>query len=138
LAKPDQVFVLGRSNGALTAIMLAEDYEIRDHQYRFAGSFSLSPTCIGLEKSKFTNPVVIFTGDKDQAAVDPKYCEALSRSGEPSIRVVEFKGVYHGYEDIGAHSIFNGWRMEYNAAADKYTLSTIERLMQTKKFEGGL
>src|ERR1700761_1898916 len=56
LAKPDEVFVVGRSNGALTAIMIAEDYEVRDHQHRFAGSFAVSPTCLGLEKSVFAAP----------------------------------------------------------------------------------
>lgn len=138
LAKPDEVFAMDRSNGALTAIMASEDYEVHNHQYRFAGIFALSPTCIGLEKSTFATPVAIFTGDKDQAAVDPKYCESLNRPTGSPIKVIEFKGVYHGYEDLGAHSVFHGWRMEYNAKADNYTMATIYSLIKTKKFERGV
>jgi dienelactone hydrolase len=138
LAKPDGVFVMGRSNGALTAIMITEDYEVRDHQHHFAGTFALSPTCVGLEKSTFAIPIVIFTGDKDQAAVNPKYCESLNRPTGSPVRVIEYKGVYHGYEDIGADSVFHGWRMEYNAKAENHTMATIYSLIKTKQFERGV
>ena len=138
LAKPEDVFVIGRSNGALTAIMIAENYEVRNHQHRFAGSFAISPTCLGLEKSVFTAPFVIFVGDKDDAVMDLKACEALgNRIGSPS-RVIEFKGVAHGYEDEGANTVFHGWRMKYDAKADKYTMATIVDLLKSKDFKSGI
>jgi len=138
LANPDEVFVLGRSNGALAAIMITEDYEVRDHQNHFAGAFAISPTCIGLENSTVAIPTVIFTGDKDQAAVEPKYCESLNRSIGSPVQVIEFKGVYHGYEDIDAHSVFHGWRMEYNAKAEQYTMATIYERLKFKSFQRGI
>jgi dienelactone hydrolase len=138
LTKPSDVFVVGRSNGALTAIMIAEDYEVRDHQHRFAGSFAISPTCLGLEKSVFTAPVVIFAGDKDDAVVDVKACEALHERTVSPIRVIEFKGVTHGYEDEGANSVFHGWRMKFDPKAEKYTMATIFQLLKSKDFKGGI
>jgi dienelactone hydrolase len=138
LAKPDDVFVIGRSNGALTAIMVSEDYEVRDHQHRFAGSFAISPTCLGLEKLVFVAPFVIFVGDQDDAVVDMKACEALDQRTESPIRVIEFKGVTHGYEDEGANSVFHGWRMKYDPKAERYTMATIFQLLKSKDFKGGM
>jgi dienelactone hydrolase len=138
LAKPDDVFVIGRSNGALTAIMTSEDYEVRDHQHRFAGSFAISPTCLGLEKLVFVAPFVIFVGDNDDAVVDVKACEVLQQRTEAPIRVIEFKGVTHGYEDEGANSVFHGWHMKYDAKAERYTMATIFQLLKSKDFKGGM
>jgi dienelactone hydrolase len=138
LASPDDVFLVGRSNGALAAIMATEDFQVRNHQHRFAGSFAISPTCLGLEKSVFASPIVIFSGDRDDAAGDPKVCQSLNRPSGSSVRVIEFKGVTHGYEDEGAHHVFNGWRMEYNEKADQFTLATITALIKTKDFQRGL
>jgi dienelactone hydrolase len=138
LASPDDVFLVGRSNGALAAIMATEDVQIRNHQHRFAGSFAISPTCLGLEKSVFASPIVIFAGDRDDAAGDPKVCQSLNRPSGSPVRVIEFKGVTHGYEDEGAHHVFNGWRMEYNEKAYQFTLATITALIKTKDFQRGL
>lgn len=138
IAKPDDVFVVGRSNGALTAIMIAENYEVTDHPHRFAGSFALSPTCLGLEKSTFAAPLVVFVGDKDDAVRDVKACEALHERKESPVRVIEFKGVAHGYEDEGANSMFHGWRMKYDPEAEKYTMTTILELLKSKDFKGGI
>jgi dienelactone hydrolase len=138
LAEPENVFVVGRSNGALTAIMIAEDYEVRDHQHKFAGGFAISPTCLGLEKSAFAARLAIFVGDKDDAVVDLKACEVLHEKPGAFVRVVEFKNVTHGYEDEGVNSVFHGWRMKYDAKAARYTMTTILELMKTKNFGSGI
>jgi dienelactone hydrolase len=138
LAKPSDLFAIGRSNGALTAIMIAEDYEVRDHQHRFAGTFAISPTCLGLEKSVFAAPLVVFVGDKDDAVVDVKACEALREKKGSPVQVIEFKGVGHGYEDEGANNVFHGWRMKYDAKAEKYTTATILQLLKSKDFKSGI
>jgi dienelactone hydrolase len=138
LAKPSDVFVVGRSNGALTTIMIAEDYEVRNHPHRFAGGFAISPTCLGLEKSVFAAPFVIFVGDQDDAVVDVKACEALGKRTESPVRVIEFKGATHGYEDEGANSVFHGWRMKYDPRAERYTMATIFQLLKSKDFKGGI
>lgn len=138
LATPDGVFAIGRSNGALTAIMITENYEVRDHEHRFAGTFAISPTCLGLEQSVFAAPFVVFAGDKDDAVVDIKACEALHERKQSPVAVVEFKGVTHGYEDEGSNSVFNGWRMKYDTKAEKYTMATIMRLLETKDFRSSI
>jgi dienelactone hydrolase len=138
LAKPEEVFVVGRSNGALAAIMVTEDYEVRDHQHRFAGTFAISPTCVGLEKSVFATPMVIFAGDQDDAAGDIKICESLNRPTGSSVQIIEFKGVAHGYEDEGSQGLYHGWRMEYNEKAEKYTMATIYERLKSKDFQRGI
>jgi dienelactone hydrolase len=138
LAKPDDVFVIGRSNGALAAIMISDSVEVRDHQHTFAGVFALSPVCEGLETIAFATPVVVFIGDKDEAAGDTKICRTLNRSTGAPVHVTEFRGVYHGYEDEDANSVFHGWHMKYDAKAEKYTMATIYELLKSKNFQRGL
>ncbi len=138
IAKPDDVFVVGRSNGALAAIMIAEDFEVRDHRHHFAGSFAISPTCMGLEKSVFTARFIVFVGDHDDAAVDVTACEALHDREQAPIKVIEFKGVTHGYEDVGGDRVFHGWRMKYDPGAEKFTMKTIFELLKSKDFKAGM
>jgi hypothetical protein len=52
--------------------------------------------------------------------------------------VIEFKGVTHGYEDEGANSVFHGWRMKYDAKAEKYTMTTIFQLLKSKDFKSSI
>ena len=63
LAKPDDVYVMGRSNGGTAAVMIADAYQVRGHQNKFAAIFAVSPGCIGLTKSSFAIPLVMFVGD---------------------------------------------------------------------------
>lgn len=138
LAKPDDIFLIGRSNGALTAIMATEDFEVRNHEHHFAATFAISPTCLGLEKSKFASPFVVFIGDEDDAAVDISACSILADRTEASTQVIQFKGVTHGYEDVGVETIFHGWRMKYDADADNYTMATIVQRLKYRDFQKGI
>lgn len=120
LAIPDRVYVMGRSNGATAALMIANSIVVSGHIDKFAGSFAVSPACVGMDKFSFAIPATVFTGDRDMAN-DPKVCAELDgRNG--MVRVVLFKGVHHGFEDRTATYVFNGWRMEYNAKADQETI----------------
>ncbi|MCK1624624.1 dienelactone hydrolase family protein [Bradyrhizobium sp. 160] len=129
-ALPDKVFVIGRSNGGTTAIMIATKSAVAGHQeYKFARTFAISPACNEMEKFDFAIPVTIFIGDKDMAN-DFKLCTAID--GKDSlIKTVLFKGVHHGFEDRAPPYVFNGWRMEHNPKADKESMDEILRVIQS-------
>lgn len=137
MAKPDEVYVMGRSNGGTAAVMIADVSQVRDHPHKFAAVFAVSPGCIGLAKSRFGIPLVMFVGEKDDAN-DPKFCEQLDTSSGAPVQVIKFKGVYHGYEDKTAPYNFHGWHMEYNAKADKETMNRMLSLMKSRDFSRGL
>jgi poly(3-hydroxybutyrate) depolymerase len=42
LAKPDDVYVMGRSNGGTAAVMIADARQVRGHQNKFAAIFAVS------------------------------------------------------------------------------------------------
>ena len=108
---------------------------IRD-RYKFAGVFAVSPSCVGLTKSTYVVPLLIFIGDKDQAN-DPKVCEEVGKVGD-KVQVVMFKGVHHGYEDKTPAYTFNGWRMEYNAMADRVTIDSALAFMKSRELRPGV
>jgi dienelactone hydrolase len=47
LAKPDEVYVLGYSNGGTTTLVSMTKKE-NDHKYRFAAGFAVAPNCISV------------------------------------------------------------------------------------------
>lgn len=129
-AIPDRVYVMGRSNGGTTAIMLAAKIVVAGHQdYKFAGSFAISPACNEMEQFDFAIPVTIFTGDKDMAN-NPKLCAAIDGKNG-LVRTVLFKGVHHGFEDRTPPYVFNGWRMEHNPKADKDSMDQILAIIKS-------
>jgi dienelactone hydrolase len=137
LAIPDQVYVMGRSNGGTAAVMIANALQVGDHPNKFAAIFAVSPGCIGLAKSRFGIPLVMFVGEKDDAN-DPKFCEQLDTASGVPVQIIKFKGAYHGYEDRTAAYDFHGWHMEYNAKADQETISRALSLMKSGEFQRGL
>ena len=137
LAKSDDVYVMGRSNGGTAAVMIADVYQVRGHQNKFAGVFAVSPGCIGLTKSRFGIPLVMFVGEKDDAN-DARVCEQLDTVSGAPVQIVKFRGVYHGYEDNMPAYNFHGWHMEYNAKADKETIDRTLSLIKSKSYQRGL
>jgi dienelactone hydrolase len=137
LAKPDDVYVMGRSNGGTAAVMIADAYEVRSHQNKFAAIFAVSPGCIGLTKWRSGIPLVMFVGERDDAN-DPKVCEQLEMATGAPVQIVKFKCVYHGYEDKGPPYTFHGWHMEYNAKADKETMDRTLSLIKSRSYQRGL
>jgi dienelactone hydrolase len=127
---------MGRSNGGTAAVMIADAYQVRGHQNKFAAIFAVSPGCIGLTKSRFGIPLVMFVGDKDDAN-DAKVCEQLDTASGAPVQIVKFKGVYHGYEDNVAPYDFHGWHMEYNAKADKETMDRTLSLIKSRDYRRG-
>jgi len=137
LAKPDDVYVMGRSNGGTAAVMIADAAQVRGHQNKFAAIFAVSPGCIGLTKLSFGVPLVMFVGDKDDAN-DAQFCEPLVAAAGAPVQVIKFKGVYHGYEDNTPSYNFHGWHMEYNAKADKETMDRTLSLIKSRSYQRGL
>jgi dienelactone hydrolase len=117
--------------------MIADASEVRGHQNKFAGVFAVSPGCIGLTKSRFGVPLVMFVGDQDDAN-DAKVCEQLDTASGAPVQIVKFKGVYHGYEDKMPAYTFHGWHMEYNAKADKETMERTLSLIKSGSYQRGL
>jgi dienelactone hydrolase len=137
LAKSEDVYAMGRSNGGTAAVMIADAYQVRGHQNKFAAIFAVSPGCIGLTKSRFGIPLVMFVGDKDDAN-DAKVCEQLDTASGAPVQIVKFKGVYHGYEDNVPPYSFHGWHMEHNAGADKETMDRTLSLIKSRSYQRGL
>jgi dienelactone hydrolase len=131
IADPNQVYIMGRSNGGTAALMASDVTYTRGHRYKFAGAFAVSPGCVGLTKSSFGVPTTIFIGDKDTAN-DPKICSELNGKNN-MVHVVVFPGVHHGYEDrTPAYVMSNGWKMEYNSKADKETITQTLAVIKSK------
>jgi dienelactone hydrolase len=129
-AIPDRVFVMVRSNGGTTAIMLATKMAASGHSDRkFAGSFAISPACNEMEKFDFAVPVTIFTGDQDMAN-NPKLCAAIDGK-DGLIKTVIFKGAHHGFEDRTPAYVENGWRMEHNPEADKESMDQVLAIIKS-------
>lgn len=134
LAVPSEVYVMGRSNGGTAALMVSHSQYASSHRYTFAGVFAVSPACDGITKGQFLTPVILFIGDKDNAN-DPKVCQEIQSD---KVELVLFKGVHHGYEDKGAAYVMsNGWRMEYNAKADKETIDRSLSFIKSKTLRVG-
>ncbi|MEH2536628.1 dienelactone hydrolase family protein [Bradyrhizobium sp. AZCC 1699] len=130
LAVPSEVYVMGRSNGGTAVMMISHSHYSSNHRNTFAAVFAVSPGCAGLTRVKFSTRLIIFTGDKDNAN-DPKVCQEIVSD---KVQLVLFKGVHHGYEDRGpAYVMSNGWRMEYNANADKETINRSLAVMKSKE-----
>ena len=90
-----------------------------------------------MDKFRFSIPVTMFTGDRDEAC-DPKLCQAIDGQNG-MVKLVLFKGVHHGYEDrtaIYKHPAM-GWHMEYNAKADKETMDHILATITADGTKGG-
>ena len=130
-AIPDRVYILGRSNGGATALMLASTLAATGNTHKFAASFAISPACNEMEKLRFALPVTIFVGDKDMAA-DAQLCAKIDGK-DGFIKAIIFKGVHHGYEDRGPASIFNGWRIEYNQKADEATMNKVLEVIKSPR-----
>ncbi len=130
LAVSSEVYVMGRSNGGTAVMMISHSHYSSNHRNTFAGVIAVSPGCAGLTKAKFSTPLIIFIGDKDNAN-NSRACQEIVSD---KVQLVLFKGVHHGYEDKGqAYIMSNGWRMEYNANADKETINQSLAFMKSKE-----
>ncbi len=126
LAKPDKIFVVGRSNGATTSLIIMNKRIGELHKNRFAGAFLLQPSCLYMRSVEFYGPLRLYLAEKDDATSAP-LCLAM-KNGLARTTILEatvYKDAYHGFEDKVPIHKFNGWRMGYNATAANGTLRNI-------------
>lgn len=130
LALPDKVFVVGRSNGATTSLIIMNKRIGELHNNKFAGAFLLQPSCLYMRTVEFYGPLRLYLAEKDDAT-SPTLCLAM-KTGKTRTTVLEaivYKNAYHGFEDKVPVHKFNGWRMGYNAEAANGTIRHIRSVL---------
>jgi dienelactone hydrolase len=117
LAIPNKVYVIGRSNGSTTALIIMNQVLGDLHQHKFAGGFAMQPSCHYMRNVEFYAPVRQFLAEKDQAC-NPTLCVTMAASPRKiPVQTTLFKGAHHGYEDKALPRTFHGYRLAYNAEA---------------------
>lgn len=128
-AHPKQVYVLGRSNGATTSLIIM-NRKIGDVQKNmFAGAFAMQPSCLYMKNVEFYAPVYQFLAENDQAT-SPVLCSDMAASNRPiPVKTKLWKGATHAYEDRGPlrtePMAGKKVKLAYNAPANEGTIRTI-------------
>ena len=139
LAKPDEVYITGYSNGGSTTLVSLTNKEA-DHLHHFAAGFAIAPDCVSvsLKYGDYYGPVVIFMGDQDDAN-DPKLCHELLKKKRPvPVQMIEYQGANHGFPVNAPAHDFKGWHLSYNPVAEQDMMQTIISTVKEKKFAKGL
>lgn len=131
LAIPDKVFVLGRSNGATTSLIIMNKRIGELHKNKFAGAFLLQPSCLYMRTAEFYGPIRLYLAEKDDAT-SPTLCLAMKAGTERKTLVdaTVFKDAFHGFEDKVPPYKLYGWRMGYNAAAATGTIKAFTSVLR--------
>jgi dienelactone hydrolase len=133
IAIADKVFVLGRSNGATTSLIIMNKRIGELQKNKFAGAFLLQPSCLYMRTVEFYGPLRLYLAEKDDAT-SPTPCLKM-KNGLARTTLLEatvYKDAYHGFEDKVPIHKFNGWRMGYNAAAASGTLNGIKAALRRR------
>ncbi|MEY9108187.1 dienelactone hydrolase [Bradyrhizobium yuanmingense] len=136
-ADPKQVYVLGRSNGATTSLIIM-NRKIGDVQKNmFAGAFVMQPSCLYMKNVEFYAPVYLFLAEKDQAT-SPVLCSDMAKTKRPvAVQTKLWEGATHGYQDRAPDRIeeIAGKQVNfaYNAAANEGTINAIVGILNSRK-----
>jgi dienelactone hydrolase len=149
LAKADEVYIMGHSNGGTTALVSMTTQEA-DHSHHFAASFPVAPGCSPSlrDSAVYTRPVLMFMGDQDDAS-PPKWCEELAKKKRSvPVQMIEYPGANHGFpekaptRDVDGYTDSLGkvhrWHMSYDPVAETDMMQTIISVIKTKKFAKGV
>src|SRR6185312_12948002 len=124
IADPKRVYVLGRSNGATTTLIIMNRVLGDLHEHLFAAGFAMQPSCYLMKNVEFYAPVHLFLGEKDEAT-SPIICGQMAESKRAiPVQAQVFKGAYHAFEDHYPIHIFHGshdYHIGYNATAAEGT-----------------
>jgi dienelactone hydrolase len=128
-ADPSRVYVLGRSNGGASSLIVMNKKIGAIQKNKFAGAFVMQPSCAYLKFVEFYAPVHLYLAEKDTAA-NPAICADMAASNRPiPVQVKIWKGVTHSYEDRGPPRTYpiagKVVKLEYNAAAAEGTIKAI-------------
>jgi len=140
IAKPDEVYVMGYSNGGLASLMSMTKKE-SDHPHHFAAGFPIAPNCYSVitKYGDYYGPMIVLVGDQDNANPPAPCREMMKKKRATPIQLIEYQGANHGFllnqpSKIGAH----GWALTYNPVAEKDMMQTIISAIKTKKFRSGI
>jgi dienelactone hydrolase len=136
-ADPRQVYVLGRSNGATTSLIIMNKRIGAVHKNKFAAAFPMQPSCAYVKHVEYYAPVYQFLAEKD-AACNPVVCAEMAASSRPiPVRTKVWIGATHSYEDRGPTRFFKiagkPIKMEYNRAASEGTIKAIIDILNSQK-----
>jgi dienelactone hydrolase len=139
LAKADEVYLMGYSNGGTTTLVSMTTQEA-DHSHHFAAAFAVAPGCSpSLQHSAlYTGPIIIFMGDQDDAN-NPEWCQELTKKKRSvPVQMIEYQGANHGFPVNAPARDFMGWHLSYNPTAEKDMMETITSAIKIKKFAKGV
>jgi dienelactone hydrolase len=149
LAKPNEVYLMGYSNGGIATLISMTTKE-EDHKYRFAAGFPIAPNCIpvSVKYGDYYNPMIIFTADHDDAN-EPKPChELMKKKRSVPVQLIEYQGANHGFLMKVADHVSKGWtdskgkvhiwHLSYNPTAEADMMQTILTAIKTKRFVKGI
>jgi dienelactone hydrolase len=126
-----RVYVLGRSNGATTSLIIMNNKIGISQKNKFAGAFPMQPSCRYMGNVEFYAPVHLFLAEKDDWT-DPVMCQnTLINRTIPAAKAKIWKGATHGYEDRGPTYVFHGHKLEYNAEASEGTIKAIINVLNS-------
>jgi dienelactone hydrolase len=149
LAKPDEVYVMGYSNGGLASLMAMTEKEA-DHPHHFAAGFPIAPNCLSVitKYGDYYGPMIVFVGDQDDANPPESCFEMLKKKRSVPIQLIEYKGANHGFlenaptRDVKGYTDTHGkvhmWHLSYNPVAEKDMMRTILSAIRAKKFAKGV
>ena len=81
-ADPNRVYVLGRSNGATTSLIIMNKKIGSIQKNKFAAAFPMQPSCAYVKYVEYYAPVYLFLAEKDTAA-NPVICADMAASNRP-------------------------------------------------------
>jgi dienelactone hydrolase len=151
LAKPDEVYLMGQSNGGLTTL-IAMSKEESDHANKFAAGFPVVPSCINtpVKYGDYLRPMIVFAGEQDDAN-PAKYCiEMLKKKRAIPMRLIVYKAANHGYmfDYRGKEYVIKGWtdshgdvhmwHLSSNSTASQDMMTTIVAAIKTKNIVTGV
>lgn len=124
-ADSKHVYVVGRSNGATTTLIIMNRVIGDLHEHMFAGGFAMQPSCYLMKSVEFYAPVHLFLAEKDEAT-SPVLCGQLAESKRAiPVQATLWKGAYHAFQDHYSVHMFHGYHIGYNAAAAEGTIKAI-------------
>ena len=136
-ADPKRVYVLGRSNGATTSLIIVNNKIGMFQKNKFAGAFPMQPSCAYIKYVEYYAPVYQFLAEKD-AACNPVVCADMAASKRSiPVQTKVWKGATHAYEDREPARVFKiagkPIKMAYNAEASEGTIKAIINILNSHK-----
>ena len=133
LAKRDQVYVMGQSNGGLTSLTAVTN-QMLDRKNRFAAAFAMEPQCGTMQQQTFYAPIFFLLAEQDDANQPGPCIELAKKRHRHPMQVVVMKGAFHSYMfKIVPTTVTYGqytWRSGHDERAAKIGMEIIAAFFQ--------